>query len=147
MAKRVKSLDVQKFGGIESLGTIAGNVTDNPLEGISGHELSSVEVESKTKLESDRGTGRAVVMRSFVFKASQNAFKVHIPTKQELFNTHYKGLEIALWKDGLTFAQEYEPHLLFNKKKTHYTIFVVATPSSGNVLLETPQTLSQIAHG
>lgn len=144
---RKKSIDVQKFGGNEHLGDITGNITESPLDGVIGNSVNSVEVASEKKLEDDHGTGRAVVMRSFTFKAEKEAFKVHIPTKQELFNTHYKGIEMYLWKDGLTFVQEYEPHLLFNKMKSHYTIFVVATPRNGNVLLEKTQTLSEIANG
>lgn len=147
MARVKKSLDVQKFGGHEHLGTLKGDVTDTPLENVSGHSLESIETSSQTKLESDLGTGRPVVMRSFTFKANPIAFNDHIPTKQELFNTHYKGIETYLWRDGLVLCQDYEPHLLFNKKKTHYTVFVVATPSGNNVLIETPQTLSQIANG
>ncbi len=147
MARVKKSIDVQSFGGHEHIGDLKGNVTGTDLENVSGHSLESIETASKTNLEADLGTGRPVVMRSFTFKANPVAFKDHIPTKQELFNTHYKGIEMILWRDGLTICQDYEPHLLFNKKKTHYTVFVVATPSGNNVLLETPQTLSQIAHG
>ena len=142
-----KSVDVQKFGGHEHLGEVQGNVTDSPLEDVKSHSLESVEAESQTKLEHDLGTGRPVIMRTFTFKVNKEAFKAHIPTKQDLFNFHAKGIELSLWKDGLVYAEEYEPRLLFNKKRTHYTIFIVATPSRSNVLLETPQTLSQIAHG
>lgn len=147
MARRSKSVDVQKFGGVEHLGEVATDVTESPLDGVTGHTVDSIETSSDTKLESDLGTGRAVVMRSFTFKANAKAFRDHIPTKQELFNMHYKGLDMYLWKDGLTLCQDYEPHLLFNKAKSHYTIFVVATPSHGNVLVDQTQTLSQIAHG
>lgn len=147
MARKSKTIDVQKFGGVEHLGEVATDVTESPIDDVTGHTLDSIETSSDTKLEDDHGTGRAVVMRTFTFKANQKAFKDHLPLKQELFNMHYRGIEMYLWKDGLLLCQEYEPHLLFNSKKTHYTIFVVATPSHSNVLSETPKTLSEISNG
>ncbi len=132
-------MDVQKFGGVDDLGTIN-------LEG-NKHETSSVEAESQTKLEHDTGTGGAVVMRSFTFKVDKDMFKLAPPTKQELFNSHAHGLEMMLWRDGLIFEKSHEPHILFNKKFTKYTIFLVATPARGHSVLETPQTLTEIAHG
>lgn len=141
MARKLnKSVDVQKFGGVDELGVMN-------VDGQNQH-VSHIEAKSEeTHLEDDLGTGKPLVMRSFTFKIDQEAFKVHVPTKQELFNSHAKGLELSLWKDGLIFEQSHEPHILFNKKRTHYTIFIVATPSRGNVLTETPQTLTQIING
>lgn len=137
MAKKNKTIEVQKFGGVEELGTTTLN--DHK------HELSSVETQSETNLENDTGTGRAVVMRTYTFKLNKDIFKNYVPSKQELFDSHVKGIEMHLWRDGLVLAKEYEPHILFNKKDT-YSIFIVATPSTKDVLLESTQTLSEIIH-
>jgi hypothetical protein len=136
---RKKTLDVAKFGGVDELGKakVNGHV----------HELNSIETQSQTKLESDLGIGKEVIMRSFTFKLDRDAFKAAPPSKQILFDSHVKGLEMALWRDGLIFEKSHEPHILFNKKRTHYTIFIVASPARGQVVLERPQTLSEIAHG
>ena len=137
--KKNKSIDVQKFGGNESLG-------ETELHGHQ-HEVESVEAQSKTTLEMDQGTGKPIIMRSFTFKADKKVFEIAPPTKQELFNAHARGLEMSLWRDGLVFEQLHEPHILFNKNYTSYTIFVVATPANGQTVLEKPQTLSEITNG
>lgn len=139
MAKSKKSVDVQKFGGVDELGT-------TKLDGHK-HEVSSVETQSETKLEHDTGTGFPVIIRTFEFGVNIEAFKDHTPTKQELFDTHRKGLEMHLWRDGMIYFDQVQPQITFNKKGTKYKIIIAALPASGNVLLETPQTLSQIAHG
>ena len=100
--------------------------------------------ESKTHLEDDTGSGDAAIIRMFEFGVNHEAFKQHQPTKQELFNSHYKGIEVMLWRDGLKVMPEVEPQLTFNKKKTKYRIFVGAKPMKGHLLTEQPKTLSQI---
>lgn len=130
---------MQKFGGVDKLGK-------TKLNGHT-HEVESVEVQSTTKLEDDMGVGKEVIMRSFTFKVNPEAFKFHVPTKQELFDSHHRGIENYLWKDGLTFEKQHEPHILFNKTNTAYTIFVVATPSRGQSVTDKTRTLSEIAHG
>lgn len=137
--KTTNAVDVQKFGGVDELGSVTLNGNK--------HETSNVEVQSDTKLEHDTGTGKPVIMRSFTFKVDKEMFKVAPPNKQELFNSHAHGLEMMLWRDGLIFEKSHEPHILFNKKFTKYTIFLVATPARGHSVLETPQTLTEIAHG
>lgn len=140
MARKLnKAVDVAKFGGVDELGQLTVNGQK--------HETSSVEAESQTKLEHDTGTGKPVVMRSFTFKVDREVFKMAPPNKQELFNSHAHGLEMMLWRDGLIFEKSHEPHILFNKNFTKYTIFLVATPARGHSVLETPQTLTEIAHG
>lgn len=148
MARKLKkSIDVQKFGGIDELGKVKGDMH----AGFDGHhqsyDASSVEAASDTKLEDDKGSGKAVVMRSFTFKLDRKVFEAVPPTKQELFDGHVHGLEMALWRDGLIFDKSHEPHIVFNKKLTHYTIFLVANPARGQTVLEKPQTLTEIAHG
>ena len=85
-------------------------------------------------------------MRTFEFGANPKVFKLKNPTKQEVFNDHLKGMEAMLWGDGLKPMTEVEPRLVFSKNKKKYRIFVACQPLMGQVVLERPQTLSQIAN-
>lgn len=107
-------------------------------------EGEEVRAESKTKLEDDRGSGRAVILRFFDFGANVASFKEHKPTAQHLFNSHIKGIESLLWRDGLTFFKEVEPRLMFSKDKTKYRFIIAAVPNASNVLADKPKTLSQL---
>lgn len=140
MSKRKEKVaQVAKFGGIDK-------VADVQMDGFT-HEVSTVEVQSKTNLESDTGTGAPAIIRRFVFALNSDAFEKHPPTKQELFNHHLRGIELALWKDGLTIIPGIDPTLLVNDKGTEYQIIVGARPARGNILQQAPQTISEIAHG
>lgn len=114
-----------------------------------GYEAQQVEAASKTKLEDDKGEGVAAVLRCFKFGMNPAAFSQYTPTKQELFNSHYKGIEVALWKDGLKVVPDINPRITIDAQKMSYEIWVTARPSRGNMLPYdlTPKTLSQIAHG
>lgn len=133
---RKKKVEVQKFGGTDDLGNVKMHGYD--------HDVKSVEVQSQTKLESDEGYGNAVVIRMFEFGVNPESFKRHQPTKQELFNSHSKGIEAFLWRDGLQVISEVEPRIVFNKKQTTYKIFIGARPKRGEMLTQAPHTLSQL---
>lgn len=105
------------------------------------------EVHSDVKLEDDIGTGRKIVIRSFDFKANPEAFRLHTPEKQELFNSHARQIEEFLYSDGLVLVKEVPPHLLISKDKTGYRIIVGATNKFGEYFNDDAQTLTQIAHG
>ena len=49
-----------------------------------------------------------------------------------------------LWTDGLTPCEAIEPRILFAKDKSHYRFVVSCIPSSGNTIIETTKTLSDI---
>jgi len=106
-------------------------------------------VESSTKLEDDTGHGDAIVVRSFDYKANPEAFRLHTPSKQELFNAHIKQIEVHLWTDGLKVMTDVSPKVMLSKKKDGYRIVVGAEPMRGQSfsLRDKPQTLSEIAHG
>lgn len=137
MSKRI--VEVQKFGGTEALGK-------TKLDGDT-HEVSSIEAESKTRLQDDVGVGDPAIIRRFTFGANPEAFKQHKPTTQELFNYHHKGIDMALFKDGMRVVPEINPRVVFDAPKGQYHIFVTAKPMSGFILHEKPQTLSEIANG
>lgn len=110
------------------------------------NDISQVDTTSETHLEDDVGYGDAAIIRMFEFEANPIAFKQHIPTKQELFNYHYKQIEIALWGDGMKVMPEVDPKVTISKDQKKYRIFVGAKPQKGHLLHEQPMTLSQIAH-
>lgn len=139
MAKKAKTQEVSKFGGSEK-------VLDTTI-GRDPYEFSSMEAESETKLEHDEGHGAAIIIRCFKFKFNPTVLAQYVPTKQELFNAHHKGIELALWKDGLTVWPDVDPRIKINEQDMSYEIFVGAKPSRGQTLLQETQTLSQIAHG
>lgn len=103
---------------------------------------NEINVESETKIQDDAGVGEAAIIRMFEFAINFQAFQEHKPTKQELFNSHYKGIEAMLWRDGMKVIPEVNPKIILGKKK--YRIFVGAKPQRGHLLHERPQTLSQV---
>ena len=138
---RKKALDVAKFGGTEKLGKGVVHGYD--------HEVESIETQSKRHLEEDMGQGAAAIIRCFTFGINPVAFKEHQPTKQELFNSHIKGIEVMLWRDGMTLMLDVEPRVLFDQQAMTYKIFVGARPARGHLLtrLQVPRTLKEIVHG
>jgi len=133
-----KTIDVAKFGGVEELG---GVKTDYH------HDLSGIEVKSDRNLEDDKGEGNAVIIRQFKFALNPQVWHEVKPDKQALFNSHLKGIELALWKDGMKVFSDSEPRVSIDAQTGTYSIFVAAQPMKGHILKERPQTLSQIAHG
>lgn len=137
MKKKTAFKDVEKFGGKEDLGQVN-------LHGHS-HDAASLEVKSETNLEQDEGFGDAAIIRRFTFGVNPEAFKQHVPTKQELFNAHYKGIEVALWRDGMKVMPDVTPKVVLENNRYH--IFVGAKPMKGHMLMHKPQTLKEIVHG
>ena len=88
--------------------------------------------------------GHAVVMRFFDYKANVQAFKLKPPSVQELFNFHSKEIELQLWKDGLKPIIEVQPRFMQSKDTKHYRFVVAATPMRGQMVNETPKTLTEI---
>lgn len=154
MAKKTKKAsEVSKFGGAEFIGSVKDeNVTAFRSEMTgeiyehknTNYDVQSVEAQSDIKLEDDIGQGQAAIIRCFEFGINTEAFKQYTPTKQELFNSHYKGIEMALWRDGLKVIPEVAPRITLNEEKGTYSIFIGAVPQRGSALYETPQTLAQL---
>ncbi len=143
MAKR-KVKEVKSFGGSRHIGNVVEeNAKDAPVKDVN-YDLQDLEVQSKTKLEDDQGGGGAAIVRMFEFGMNLHAFHEARPTKQELFNSHYKGIEVALWKDGLKVIPEVNPRIVVDDKTARYKIFVGAKPMKGHILKEQPRTLSEM---
>ena len=102
------------------------------------------EVHSDAKLEDDQGSGKKVIIRVFDFKANPESFKHQTPSKQALFNSHAKEIELFLWKDGLVVMPEVKPQLKLSKSRTHYRIVVGAEPRMGQQIYDVAHTLKEL---
>ncbi len=135
---RKKKIDLKKFGGTEKLGDMKMHGHD--------HDIQTVEVQSDTKLQDDKGEGGYAIIRKFTFGMNPKAFQEHPPTKQELFNYHLKGIEVMLWRDGWKVFDGSPPQLTLDWKKLQYSIFVAAIPQNKfNTINAKPRTLAEIA--
>lgn len=112
------------------------------------YHAKTVEAQSTTKLEDDKGEGQTLTLRFFDFAANPLVFKERMPTAQELFQSHLKQIEIELWKDQWEPVTTVEPRIMFAKDKSHYRIVIAAKPVKGSFLSykDVPHTLSQYAN-
>lgn len=115
-------------------------------DGVGDWEVSEQEIHSTTLIEDDDGHGKPVIIRSFDFHSNPEAFRLHTPTKQELFNAHHKQIEVQLMSDGLKVMPEVNPQVKISKNKKMYRIVVGAEPMRGFLLNDRPQTLSEITN-
>lgn len=147
MKKRPKSKTVSKFGGVTDIAhVIEKDAVNAPVKDV-GYDVKDLEVQSTTHLEDDQGGGGAAIVRCFEFGMNLEAFGNYQPTKQELFNSHLKGIEVALWRDGMKIMTEVLPRVAFDQENFKYKIFVGAQPMKGHILREQPKTLAEQIHG
>lgn len=148
MARVKKSKEIKKFGGVDELGTIKADLHTGLDGHVNTYDASTVEAKSEqTHLEDDLGEGEATIIRCFTFGMNPKTFIERKPTKQDLFNAHLRGIEMALFGDGLKIFDEVPPRLTFDAEKKQYSIFVAARPRKGVMLYERPQTLREIING
>lgn len=108
-------------------------------------DVTRAEVHSDTTLEDDKGHGKVIVIRSFDFVANPEAFKHHIPSKQELFSAHRIQIEGAMYRDELKIYEDVSPKVMISKNKRNYRIVVAGLPWGMNH--SKIPTLSEIANG
>ncbi len=104
----------------------------------------TIEVHSDTKLEDDKGTGDAYILRTYEFGTNPE-FLMKMPDAQTIFDSHMRGISGMLWSDGMTPVTDLEPKIIFSKDRRKYLIMVWAKPSIGQTILETTKTLSEYA--
>lgn len=122
-------------------------VTSEKFIGHKGKEKwegSAVQAESTPLM--DPGVGEPKIIRTFLFKFNPEFMKKNKGlsgiNKQELFNGHWKYLELELWKDGLTPDESVSPKMTF--KKGHYFIQITCRARMGVIVADTPQKLQEI---
>ena len=109
-----------------------------------GQELS---VNSNIPLV-DEGKGKPYIVRQFEFAFNPEAVnkikqkKIPAPTRQELFNYHWRQIQTELWKDGLVAYQGAEPRMMIDKRK--YKIILLCEPRFRIMVAETPNTLQDL---
>lgn len=107
-------------------------------------EGANIQAESTPLI--DPGTGEPIIIRTFMFKFNPEWIKknkgVKNVNKQELFNNHWKFLQLELWKDGLTPNEGVEPKMTF--KKGHYFIQLTCRARLGVMVADSPETLNKI---
>lgn len=143
---KIKKLDSNTFESNQATERFGAIVTKHEAlaDGAMAQEL---QVESKTHLEDDLGGGGSAIIRVFEFGINPVTFSQYQPTKQDLFNSHHKGIEIALWRDGLKVVPDVNPRIVVDIEHGVYRIFVGAQPMRGHSLIEQPRTLGQQIHG
>ena len=107
-------------------------------------EWEGQEIEFHSDELKGGDTGNAVIMRFFDFKANPIAFKQNPPTPQQLFEYHKKEIELSLWKDGLKPIVEIDPRFMQSKDTKHYRFVIASSPLRGQMVNETPQTLTEL---
>lgn len=105
-------------------------------------EGNTLEVKSDPLI--DAGVGKPYILRCFEFRI--NPLVKQTPTRQELFNHHWRQIQSMLWADGLKAYEAVNPRIIVGKQS--YRIFVTAEPRLSNGIAislgEKPRTLQQI---
>ena len=103
-------------------------ITEQSLEKDIQWEATKGEVHSDVRLEDDTGHGKAVIIRAFDFQANPEAFRSHVPSKQELFSAHREQIVGMLYADQLKIYEDVEPRVIISKNKRNYRIVVAGLP-------------------
>lgn len=95
----------------------------------------------------DAGTGQAFIIRQFEFTFNPKflkELKEHKTTlnKQELFNSHWRQIEVTLWGDGLVARRDVEPKIRIKRNK--YYVVLACEARFRTMINEKPQTLQEI---
>lgn len=151
MARKPKKLIEKKEGKIKNLATESAIDISFDL-GNDKWNAKTLEAESKTNFQDDKGLGGVMTLRFFDFAANPAVFLAtktnhgRLPTGQELFQAHAKQIEIELWKDEWQPVKEIPPRLMFSKDKKNYRIIIAAKPAKGSMLSNSiqPKTLTEL---
>ena len=107
------------------------------------HDWYGRDLEVKSGPVIDPAQGRELVIRQFEFSKNP-AFTGNLP-KQELFNMHWRQIQVTLWGDGLVPFEDIEPRIILGKKR--YKIFITCEPRLRTFIEEKPLNLKDIIGG
>lgn len=149
MPKKLENKEYFIKGKQEITDAAAPVISNEFIDTTNDYTGQTIEVQSDTKLEEDQGEGGVAAMKAFEFAANPLIFQHGIPSPQDVFNSHIRGIEAMLWQDGLEPVVEMEPRLIFASDRSKYLILVWARPQRGQFMLERnminrAQTLSEI---
>jgi hypothetical protein len=114
------------------------------------HKWYGQEVGANSDPLIDPATGQPFIIREFIFAFNPEALrlikqkKMAIPSKQDLFNSNWKQIEVMLWGDGLVaiMEKEFPPRIVVGKKK--YKIILVCQPRQGVIVADKVRSLNQV---
>lgn len=86
------------------------------------------EVETEQVQMFDEGKGDKFILRHFEYALSPDINADELD-KQQLFNHHWKEIEMTLWEDGFTVVKEIDPRIVIQPDR--YRIFVTCRPRVG----------------
>lgn len=99
------------------------------------YQVATAEVHSDP-IE-DPGTGKGVILRQFEYSFNPELPKDIKITKQAIFDSHKKQIQVMLWGDGMIPLDGiHPPKVQISKSQKKYRIFVLCQPVQ--TLLETP---------
>lgn len=102
-----------------------------------------VEVQSDPLID-NQNSGKTIVLRSFFFKANPETMKRDRPTKQQIFDSHIKQIELMLWSDGLTPFKGVEPRIKVSKKRDEYKVVLACEAKASVNFSHTPTKLQDL---
>ena len=91
-------------------------------------DWSASEMETEDVKMFDEAKGDKFVLRHFEYALSPDVDSETLD-KQQLFNHHWKEIEMTLWEDGFTVIKEIDPRIIIQKDL--YRIFVTCRPRVG----------------
>lgn len=104
-----------------------------------GNKYDVVEGEVHSDPILDKGVGRGIILRQFEYALNPNLPRDIKISKQDIFNSHQKQIEMMLWADGLVPLNEiHKTKVQISKSQKKYRIFVLCQPRQGVALSETP---------
>lgn len=118
--------------------------SDEILEGHEGRKgqhqgWHGTEILSDATPMVDTGTGKALILRTFEFAVKPGMI---VPSKQDLFNSHWGYIKSLIWSDGLVANTDVDPRVVIGKKR--YRIFILCEPKFRTMIVERPTTLQDI---
>lgn len=91
----------------------------------------------------DKGVGKQVLIREFLFKLNPDIKFAENIDRQALFNTHAKQITTILWADGLSSLETNPPRVIIDVSKGIYRIFVPCVARLGTTFADKTRNLSE----
>lgn len=91
----------------------------------------------------DKGVGKQVLIREFLFKLNPEIKDAENIDRQTLFNAHAKQITTLLWGDGLSPLESNPPRVIIDIKKGVYHIFVPCVAKLGTTFADKTRNLSE----
>lgn len=108
--------------------TICGTWEYQMQESNDFKDWEASEMETEDVVMFDEGKGDKFVLRHFEYALAPD-IDASTLDKQQLFNHHWKEIEMTLWEDGFVVIKEIDPRIVLQADK--YRIFITCRPRVG----------------